>query len=124
MLRSLNLFIQEYERATNTHDFNQVRPLIKWDAVYFFSDGVFRGIDEIEAVFNRNWNTIQDETYRITDVEWLSYSDTMATCIYHYYWRGYYKGEEREGRGRGTNIMVKEDGEWKMIHEHLSPLPK
>ncbi|GAA0340300.1 hypothetical protein GCM10008967_33330 [Bacillus carboniphilus] len=124
MLKGLNHFIQEYERATNTHDFAQVRPFIKHDAVYLFSEGTYRGMDEIQHAFERNWRTVQDEVYRITDVEWLSYSESMATCIYHYYWRGVYNGAEREGRGRGTNSMVKEDGKWKMIHEHLSQMPR
>lgn len=124
MLKDLNHFIQEYERATNTHNFNQVRPFIKRDAVYFFSEGTYRGIDEIESAFQRNWSQVQEEIYSITDVEWIHYSGTMATCIYHYYWRGIYKGQEKEGRGRGTNSMVKEDGKWKMIHEHLSSMPR
>lgn len=124
MLKDLNRFILDYEKATNTHDFHLVRPLIKEDAVYFFSEGTFRGIDEIQKAFERNWITIQEEIYRITDVEWINYSHSTATCIYHYYWKGIYRGVEKDGRGRGTNSMVKLDGRWKMIHEHLSGLPK
>jgi ketosteroid isomerase-like protein len=29
-------------------------------------------------------------------------------------------GRPRSGQGRGTNVLVKRDEEWKMQHEHLS----
>ncbi|MFJ4406431.1 nuclear transport factor 2 family protein [Streptomyces sp. NPDC088910] len=29
--------------------------------------------------------------------------------------------QPRSGEGRGTNVIVKRDGAWKMLHEHLSP---
>ena len=35
-------FLRQYELATNTHDFDNVRPLIDPDAVYFFSNAYCR----------------------------------------------------------------------------------
>jgi ketosteroid isomerase-like protein len=113
-------FLKRYESATNSRDFNNVRPLIAHDAVYFFSNENLHGIAAIEKAFVDTFNTIKDETYSIHSVQWLAVSDTVAVCVYDFHWRGTIDGERREGSGRGTNALVKRNGEWVMIHEHLS----
>jgi hypothetical protein len=42
---TLEAFLAEYARRTNTHQFAAVAPLIAADAVYWFSDGSHRGLD-------------------------------------------------------------------------------
>jgi ketosteroid isomerase-like protein len=39
----LAAFMAEYERAANSHDVQQVVPLIADDATYWFTDGSYRG---------------------------------------------------------------------------------
>ena len=113
-------FLKRYESATNSHDFDNVRPLIAHDAVYFFSNENLHGIAAIEKAFVDTFNTIKDETYSIRSVQWLAVSDTVAVCVYDFHWLGTIDGERREGSGRGTNALVKRNGDWVMIHEHLS----
>jgi hypothetical protein len=116
----LNNFMKDYEKATNSHNFDNVRLLIEENAVYFFSEGSYIGIDAIGEIFKKNWNTIKDEVYEIKDIKWLVDSESTATCVYTYFWRGLYQGEYREGSGRGTNTLVFKNGNWWIIHEHLS----
>lgn len=116
----LNLFIQLYEDATNSHDFDQVERLLTEDAQYFFSDGTYQGLAEIRAVFERNWETIKEEVYRIRDVNWMAVSESVAVCTYIFQWQGYFHGELKSGEGRGTNVLVKHNGQWLINHEHLS----
>lgn len=40
--------------------------------------------------------------------------------MYTYHYSGYVDGEFNSGSGRATNVFVLLDGEWKLIHEHLS----
>ncbi len=116
----VSAFLKQYEKATNSHDFNNVRPLIAPEAIYFFSNENLFGIAEIEKAFTDTFNTIKDETYSINDVQWLAISDTVAVCVYNFHWVGVMDGERKEGSGRGTNSLVKRDGDWLMVHEHLS----
>ncbi len=118
--KELLKFMSEYERATNTHDFSKVRPLIAEDAVYFFSDKTLNGILEIETAFVETWEKIAEEMYSISDVDWISVTDTFAVCTYKFNWKGVVDGENREGKGRGTNVAGKRNGKWVMLHEHLS----
>lgn len=113
-------FLKEYERTTNTHDFNSVRPLIADNAVYFFSERTLNGVDEIERAFAETWERIKDETYSISDVNWIALSSDTAVCIYTFNWEGMVEGTRKSGSGRGTNVLVKTDGKWQMVHEHLS----
>ena len=116
----LNNFLNEYERQTNTHTFTNVKPLIASNAVYWFSDGSFVGIREIEQAFNRTWEAIKNEKYSLSNIEWVGITEDLAVCIYEFQWQGKVDGRSIKGFGRGTNIIKKIGGEWKMIHEHLS----
>jgi len=62
--------LSSYEKAANSGDFDQVEPLIANDALYWFMDGSFDGIDEIRGAFEATWATINDETYEIEDIRW------------------------------------------------------
>lgn len=116
----LRAFVREYERRTNTHDFEAVRELIHPDAMYWFSDGTHEGIDEIERAFERTWEAIQHEVYKIEDVRWLTVEDTSAAYVYTFRWEGTVDGQVRSGGGRGTTVLVRWEGAWKAVHEHLS----
>ncbi len=115
--------MREYERRTNTHSFATVAPLIAGDAVYWFGDGSFVGIDAIAQAFERTWATIREERYVIEDVQWLVNDERAAVCVYHYRWQGIVAGEVKQGMGRGTSVLRPVDGVWKVVHEHLSRLP-
>lgn len=64
-MEELNSFLQAYEDATNSHDFDQIEPLLTEDAKYFFSEGTFQGLAELRAIFQKNWDTVQEEVYRL-----------------------------------------------------------
>ncbi|TQR17950.1 YybH family protein [Psychrobacillus soli] len=115
--------LEQYISATNTHDFNNVSKILHEDAIYWFSDKNCTTNSEIQRYFENAWNLIKEEVYSAEDIKWMTKDEKSATCIYAYRYEGYYKGEFVKGSGRATNIFTKEDnGEWKLIHEHLSNL--
>jgi ketosteroid isomerase-like protein len=116
----LSAFMTEYEQANNSHDIDRVVPMIAEDATYWFSDGSYQGLAEIRGAIERTFQAIQDEVYRITDLEWVVLSAEHAVCRYRFSWSGVIDGQPRSGRGRGTNVVVQRAGAWKMQHEHLS----
>lgn len=116
----LAAFMAEYERAANSHDVQQVLPLIADDATYWFTDGSYRGREEIAGALERTFATIHDEVYEIRELERSALTDEVAACRYLFFWRGVVDGEPRSGRGRGTNVLVMRDGSWRVRHEHLS----
>lgn len=115
--------LENYIEATNTHRFDNVEQLLHPDAVYWFSDKTCTSINEIRAYFENAWHTIQDEIYNAQDIQWLVVEENTATCIYQYTYTGYFKGSPVSGKGRATNVFKKDDGKWKLIHEHLSDGP-
>ncbi|MCA1295985.1 nuclear transport factor 2 family protein [Paenibacillus sp. alder61] len=116
--------LKRYIEMTNTHHFDNVQPLLHPEAVYWFSDKTCRTMEEIRAYFENSWNLIKDEVYNASEIQWLAADEKVATCIYTYQYEGYYNGEYVKGSGRATNIFVKEnDGDWRLIHEHLSRDP-
>ena len=116
--------LNNYIRATNTHDFNQVRKLLHPDAVYFFTSQTCKGHQEIQHYFEKTWIMVKDENYEAHDVEWLFSSSDSATCVYTYFYEGYIDGKYASGKGRATNVFVRKSDKWLLIHEHLSPLPR
>ena len=119
-MNELDTFLKEYERQTNTHNFDNVLPLISNDAIYWFSDGDFTGINEIKKAFEETWFKIKDEVYRIDKVEWLVSTDDAAVGVYNFEWKGIVNGIEKNGSGRGTNVLSRTNGKWQIVHEHLS----
>ncbi|WP_052397095.1 YybH family protein [Streptomyces sp. NRRL F-5123] len=116
----LTAFLRRYEQAANSHDVDRVMPLIAEDAVYWFTDGSHRGRAEIAGALARTFAAIREETYEISDVEWVVLAPAHAVCRYRFRWTGVVGGRTRSGTGRGTNVVVRRDGGWKMLHEHLS----
>ncbi|MBB6453777.1 ketosteroid isomerase-like protein [Salirhabdus euzebyi] len=113
--------LNNYIKATNTHDFTNVKELLSDKAIYWFTDKTCTSLEEIQAYFENGWDLMKDEVYGATDVKWLTVSDNAATCVYTFSYEGYQNGQFVEGNGRATNIFVKnEHGVWKLIHEHLS----
>jgi ketosteroid isomerase-like protein len=119
----LTNFLEEYERRTNTHQFEEVASLIAEDAVFWFTDGSFRGLEAIQNAFQRTWAVIRDEQYQIVDVEWLSVEPNSAACIYTFRWQGIIDGAIHQGSGRGTSLLRKKGETWQVAHEHLSRFP-
>lgn len=124
MNQSVEEFLRDYIWRTNTHQFDEVAPAIAEDATFWFSSGSFHGLDAIRAAFERTWGVIQDEEYGIEDVEWLVVAESSAACLYTFRWRGNIDGAAREGSGRGTTVLRKDNGRWLVVHEHLSPRPQ
>ena len=112
--------LQAYIKATNTHDFEQVKQFLNENAIYMFSDETCTNMQDIQRYFERAWTIIVHEVYSISNVQWLYIHDTSATCIYSYHYEGYNQGKFVKGSGRATNLFVKEKGTWRLIHEHLS----
>lgn len=117
---ALTAFLRRYEQANNSHDIDRVVPLIAEDAVYWFSDGSYQSLGEIAEAIERTFGAIRDETYEIKDLEWVVLTADHSVCRYRFFWTGVIDGQPRSGEGRGTNVIVKRDGVWKMQHEHLS----
>jgi ketosteroid isomerase-like protein len=116
-------FIREYERRANSHNFDNVAPLIAKDAVFWFNDGSFQGHDQIRGAFEKTWSAIKDEQYAIDDVSWIAVSEGVAVCLYRFHWKGYVNGQLVSGNGRGTSVLRRDGGGWRIAHEHLSPRP-
>jgi len=97
-----------------------VADLIHDEAMFIFTDSIFRGKSEIGEAFTRTFQTIQDEQYNISDIEWLVITDEVATCIYNFHWQGVINGQEMSGGGRGTTVLQMTEKGWQLLHEHLS----
>lgn len=116
--------MDEYVRRTNTHQFDAVAELIAEDALFWFNDGSFVGHEAIRRAFEATWALIQDESYRVDDVQWLVVDSQAAVCVYTFHWRGMVNGQLAGGLGRGTSVLRLTAGRWQIVHEHLSPMPK
>lgn len=113
-----------YEASLARQSFDEVAPLLSAEAVFWFTDGSHRGIDAIRAAFEDTWRRLKNETYWLEDVDWIAVGDTAASCSYRFRWTAEIDGTPCAGEGRGTTVLRKEEGQWKIVHEHLSRFPK
>lgn len=114
-------FLREYETSGRTGGVEHTLRLIDDNAVYWFSDGTAHaGKSAVERAIRRNFESIKDETYRISKVVWLAQSDDLAVCIYRFDWSGIIRGVPASGSGRGTAVLARKGNAWAVVHEHLS----
>lgn len=117
-------FIRAYEQALGTQNWSRVDPLVHDDACVTFSNGtVHKGKSQVRSAFERNFSSIRDETYAITNVHWVMKSDLAAVYLFDFNWSGIINDKPASGGGRGTSVLINEDGKWKLLVEHLGPKP-
>jgi ketosteroid isomerase-like protein len=115
-------FLSQYEAALATQDWNHVAPLVHDDVSVTFSDGsVHIGINEVQKALERNFSMIKGDTYSMSDVQWVKRDRETAVYLFGFQWTGYINGKFASGAGRGTGVLTKHDGVWKLIVEHLAP---
>lgn len=95
--------LNSYGMLINRHDFDLLKPMISEDAVFWFNDGSHSAI---------------------VDIRWLAKDERTAGCIYRFRWQAMVGGEVVSGGGRGTTLLREESGVWRIIHEHLSQIPR
>lgn len=117
-------FLSEYEQALATASWAKVAPLIHEKCAVTFSEGTYIGKAEVEAAFRKTFTLIKDERYSISNVHWIQKTEDIAVYIYDFSWSGTIRGEPASGSGRGTSLLVNQDGKWQLICEHLGPPPK
>ena len=114
-------FMQAYESTTNAHDLEALLEPIAADAIYLFSNQTSHiGKTAVRKAIEANFEGIEDETYRIQHLKWLASSEDVAACVYEFDWSGKANGKPAAGHGRGTTVIRRVDGRWKVAHEHLS----
>lgn len=116
----LDAFLRGYEKAANSRDFSNVAPFIADDAVFWFTNGEFKGKPAIQQAFEDTYASIQDETYIISDVEWIAVDRQVGVCTYRFKSDGLVNGKRQIYEGKGTNTLKRTDGSWQIVHEHLS----
>jgi uncharacterized protein (TIGR02246 family) len=118
-------FIKAYQEALATQDWAVVAPLIHEDACVTFSGGdSFKGKAAVRGAYERNFERIRDETYTISDVHQVRQAPNFAVHIFAFQWSGLIEGRRAAGGGRGTSVLVKENGKWLLLAEHLGPASK
>lgn len=113
-------FVQQYEAALATQSWSEVSPLVHARASVVFSNGtVHKGKDAVREAYERNFARIKHEKYQMTNVHWLLEAPDSAAYMFDFSWTGIFEGEEASGSGRGTAVLVFEDGRWLLLAEHL-----
>src|SRR5262245_37666212 len=113
-------FIAFYEKALATQRWMSVEPLLHQDACVTFSTGaVHRGKDQVRSAFERNFSIIEGEEYRISNVHWVMRTPDVAVYLFDFQWTGRIGGQAAAGTGKGTSVLVRNEGDWQLLVEHL-----
>ncbi len=120
-------FLTRFEEIAEKENFDLLQDMIHDNAFFRFNDGDFSGKEAIRGVFEKTWKggaNVKKERFYLTDIQVLTVDSKSATATYTYNWEGSMDGRSFRIQGRGTRVLVIQDGRVKIIHEHLSRFPK
>jgi ketosteroid isomerase-like protein len=113
-------FVRRYEAALASQRWNSVDPLMHDEVCVTFSTGaVHKGKAAVRRAYETNFAAIEDEQYHISNLHWVLQSESIAVYLFDFQWSGRIKGQEAQGSGRGTTVLVRGGGDWKLLVEHL-----
>jgi ketosteroid isomerase-like protein len=115
-------FVKAWEAALATQDWSRVEPLVHPHACVTFSNGTsHRGREAVQAAFTRNFQMIQSEQYRMSNLHWVRKDNQFAVYLFEYEWKGLIDNQPAAGAGRGTQVLIHEGGQCQLLAEHLGP---
>lgn len=120
-------FLNRFEELAESENFDLVQDMVHADAVFRFNDGDFIGRQAVRAAFEKTWKGsagVRKEHFYLTDIHILTVDRQSATATYTYNWEGSIDGKAFRVQGRGTRVLVVQDGRLQIIHEHLSRFPR
>lgn len=120
-------FMNRFEEIAEKENFDLIQDMVHDDAFFRFSDGDFVGKKSVRAAFEKTWKgnpSVKKASFFLTDIQVLSVDAKSASATYTYNWEGVMDGKSFRVQGRGTRVLVVENGRVQIIHEHLSRYPK
>jgi SnoaL-like domain len=124
---SIIQFLNRFEEIAEKENFDLIQHMIHDNAFFRFNDGDFVEKQAIRGVFEKTWKgsaNVKKERFYLTDIQVLTVDAKSATATYTYNWEGSMDGRSFRIQGRGTRVLVVENGQLQIIHEHLSHFPK
>jgi ketosteroid isomerase-like protein len=116
----LRTFLEAYEAAVKAKDFDKISPLVAEDAEFWLTDGSYVGKPAVAQAFEDGWTSTRDEEGTFSDVEWVVATYRTSVCTYRFGSEGSRTGKRAEHQGRGTTVLRRMDGGWRIVHQHLS----
>ena len=126
-VESVVQFLNRFEEIAEQEDFGLISDMIDERAYFRFNDGDFIGRQAIQAAFEKSWRgdpSVKRARFYLSDVVVLTTDHATATATYTYNWEGSQAGQAFKIQGRGTRVVVRVDGQLRIVHEHLSRLPR
>jgi ketosteroid isomerase-like protein len=119
-------FLNRFEEIAANENFDLLQDMIHDSAFFRFNDGDFVGKQAVRGAFEKTWKgnaPVKKERFFLTDIQVLTVDGKSATATYTYNWEGSMDGRSFRIQGRGTRVLVTENGRLQIIHEHLSRFP-
>jgi ketosteroid isomerase-like protein len=111
--RELDTFLEAYETALDSRDFDTIAPLIADDATYWSPDGTCEGKAAVQSALEVAWLSTGHVKYSRRDIEWIAANYWASACTSTLVADGI-------PAWRATNVLRRLDGSWRITHEHLS----
>lgn len=82
-------FVNTFQNASASKNFEEVKPMIHPNALFRFNDGDYHGISNTKRAFENTWShDIKNEKYTMSDVDIIHIDTNSATVTFNYLWSG------------------------------------
>jgi len=119
-------FMNDFELLGEKKNFDLWTSMIHEKASYRLNDGDFFGLPEIRKIVEQTWvtyRTAENARFYLSDMRVIHVDRSSASVTFTYNWEWIKDGRPNRAQGRGTRVVVRDQGRLKIIHMHLSPFP-
>lgn len=119
-------FMNDFDRLGDRKDFGLWSDMIHEKVTYRLNDGDFVGKTAVKGIIERTWATyrsVENARFYITDIQVIHTDTTSASASFVYHWEWTQDGRAQKAQGRGTRILLLDQGRLQVIYMHLSPMP-
>ena len=123
-MKSVQQFIKKYQQAITRQNWEELKDYFHENCAVLYSDGTYVGKPMLKQAFDKTYALMKNGEYSLTDFHFPVITDKFCSCVAKFYWSAEIYGKSINSEHRITLFIAKDDNEWKIVNQHLGPMPK
>lgn len=123
-MESINEFINRYESAITMQKWDELSDFFHDNCAVLYTDGTYVGKNMLKLAFDKTDALMKNGKYNLTEIHYPIINKKFCTIVGIFKWSSEIYGTPINSENRITLCIVNDKGYWKIVNQHLGPMPK